>query len=177
MDEVQARLEPGSLRRLVQASRTWEAAARTEMRKGLRAAASVGAEAAKASVQGPPPARLRGAGRLAYRNATTRTTGLRKSLAGGVKVSIRTGRESKSGNITGEGVRVAATGSKLPADKQAMVKAYMAREFRHPVFGTGRWVSQRGKNWFYAPLMRGRDEYQKAVIQAVNAGLEAIAKD
>lgn len=168
--EAGARIDPGSLRRLVQASRTWDKAARTEMRKGLRAAASVGAVAAKASVLGAPPAQRS----ISRRPRVSR--GLRAGLAAGVKVSIRTGRETASG-VKGEGVRVVAAGNKLPADKQAMVKAYMAREFRHPVFGSDRYVTQRGKNWFYGPLMRGRGEYQQAVVRAIEVGLEAIAND
>lgn len=171
--EAGARLEPGSLRRLVQASRTWDKSARAEMRKGLRLAASAGALAAKASVLGEPPPQ-------ASRSISQRrrvTTGLRQGLASGVKVSIRTGRESSLGIVTGEGVRVSATGSKLAPERQPMVKAYMAREFRHPVFGTDRYVSQRGKNWFYGPLMEGREEYQREVVRAIEAGLEAIARN
>lgn len=168
--EADARLEPGSLRKLVQASRNWDKKARAEMRKGLRAAASIGAEAAKREVLGPPPA-ARGAARR------RQTTGLRSNLAGGVKVAIRTGRESKLGVVTGEGVRVTTTGAKLPETQQPMVKAYMAREFRHPVFGSDTYVTQRGKNWFYSPLLKGRQEYQRAVVNAIEQGLKEIAKD
>lgn len=165
--DVEARIEPGSLRKLVQASRTWDAKSRAEMRRGLRVAASRGAEAAKASVQGPPPDGF-GAGR---------STGLRRGLAAGVKVSIRTGRES-GGTVKGEGVRVTTTSSKLPDDKAPMVKAYMAKQFRHPVFGQrDTYVSQRGKNWFYKPLMDGRRDYQQAVIDAIKAASDAIAKN
>jgi hypothetical protein len=55
------------------------------------------------------------------------------------------------------------------------VKAYMARQFRHPVFGHGTYVTQRGKNWFYKPLLRGRDEYQRAVVDAIEKASRAIA--
>lgn len=161
-----ARLEPGSLRKLVQASRNWDATARREMRAGLRAAAALGAEGAKSEVQGPPP----GGGAF-----SARTTGLRAGLASGVKVSIRTGREV-GGTVKGEGVRVTTTGTKLPPEQQAMVKAYMARKFRHPVYGSNVWVEQRGKNWFYGPLMKGRDQYQQAVIKAIQDAADAVAK-
>lgn len=141
------------------------------MRRGLRAAAAKGAEDAKRDVLGDPPGH-------SMSSVTRPTTGLRAGLAKGTKVSIRTGRESKAGVISGEGVRVAATGSKLPGDKQPMVKAYMAREFRHPVFGNrGTYVTQRGKNWFYGPLMNGRTEYQRAIVHAIEQGAEAIARN
>lgn len=167
MADSGAQIDPGSLRKLVQASRTWDAVTRREMRAGLRAAASQGASAAKAEVLGPPPQqegpRIR-----------RRSSGLRTGLAGGVKVSIRTGRES-GGTVKGEGVRVTTGASKLPADQAPMVKAYMAREFRHPVFGTGTYVTQRGKNWFYRPLLRGRDQYQRAIVDAIEKASRAIA--
>lgn len=173
MTEMEARIEPGSLRRLVQASRTWDKVSRAEMRKGLRAAASKGAEAAQREVLGPPPAR--GAASMAHR--ASRPSGLREGLAKGVKVAIRTGRESSSGVVSGEGVRVTTTGSRLAPDKEPMVKAYMAREFRHPVFGRGTYVTQRGKNWFYGPLMAGREDYQREVVRAIEAAAQAIARD
>lgn len=110
-------------------------------------------------------------------SAVTRaSTGLRRGLAGGVKVSIRTGRELADGTVKGEGVRVATTGSKLPDDKQPMVKAYMARTFRHPVYGRDHWVEQHGKNWFYGPLMKGRDQYQRAIVEAIQEASKAIAE-
>lgn len=173
MPELEASLEPGSLRRLVQASRTWDKVARAEMRKGLREAASKGAEAAQREVMEPPPAR----GAAALTRRPGKSTGMRAGLAKGVKVAIRTGRESSSGVVSGEGVRVTTTGSKLSPGKAPMVKAYMAREFRHPVFGSGTYVTQRGKNWFYGPLMAGREDYQREVVKAIEAAAQAIARD
>lgn len=171
MPELEANLDPGSLRRLVQASRTWDKVSRAEMRKGLRTAASRGAEAAQREVLGDPPGR--GAARR-----SGRSTGLRQGLAKGVKVAIRTGRENSSGEVTGEGVRVTTTGSKLKATQEPMVKAYMARRFRHPVFGNKhKYVDQEGKNWFFGPLMQGREEYQREIVKAIEAAAQAIARD
>jgi hypothetical protein len=56
-----------------------------------------------------------------------------------------------------------------------MVKAYMAGNFRHPVFGGPGWASQKGKNWFYKPLRAGRAEYQAAMVQAIEAAAQAVA--
>lgn len=138
------------------------------MRAGLRIAASRGAEAAKSSVLGPTPG--------VAKSTRRRPSGLRTGLAGGVKVSIRTGRENKAGVVSGEGVRVTTTDTKLPPEKSPMVKAYMSREFRHPVFGRDAYVSQKGKDWFYRPLFAGRDEYQRAIVKAIEAASEAIGK-
>ena len=161
-----ASIEAGSLRKLLQASRNWDAASRREMRAGLRAAAAKSTEASKASVLGPPP----GGGAF-----SARTTGLRAALAAGVKVSIRSGREV-GGVVKGEGVRVTTTGTRLGPDQQAMVKAYMAREFRHPVYGGRIWVEQKGKNWFYGPLMAGREQYQREVVRAIQEAADAVAR-
>jgi hypothetical protein len=165
--EGSARIEPGSLRKLLQASKNWDAAARREMRAGLRAAALKSTEAAKTEVLGPPP----GGGAF-----SARTTGLRQALASGTKVSIRGGREGADGAVKGEGVRVVVAGNRLPAEQQAMVKAYMAREWRHPVYGGRLWVEQRGKNWFYGPLMAGREEYQRNIVKAINDAADAVAR-
>jgi hypothetical protein len=100
---------------------------------------------------------------------------MRAALAAGVKVSIRGGREV-GGVVKGEGVRVTTTGSRLGPDQQAMVKAYMARTWRHPVYGGRIWVEQKGKNWFYGPLMAGREEYQQAIVKAINDAAQAVAR-
>lgn len=169
MIEPDLRIEPGSLRKLVQASRTWDAVTKREFRAGLRAAASVGAAAAQAEVRGPVPG-------LRSNRRRADVGGLRSGLAAGVKVSIRTGRENSAGVVTGEGVRVTTTAARLPAGKEPMVKAYMAKEFRHPVFGNKRrWVQQKGKNWFYKPLFARRAEYQKTVIDAIEQAAKEIA--
>jgi hypothetical protein len=154
--EVEARIEPGSLRKVLRMSKEWDRVSKREFRKRLRSAATIGEEAARVQVLGPPP----GGGLR-----TARSSGMRQSLAAGLRTSIQGGRETASG-IKGEGVRI-VTRSTRP-DKDAMVKAYMAKQFRHPVFGyRDRWSTQRGKNWFYGPLFRHRDKYQRAVVEAI----------
>jgi hypothetical protein len=166
--EVSARIAPGSLRLLIQNSRTWDAASRREMRKGLRRAAETASAGAQAEVLGPPPQQ---AGQVRRHQ----TRGLRRGLAAGVKVSIRSGRETADG-VKGEGVRVTTTAAKLPPEQAAMVKAYMARSWRHPVFGGRRWVEQRGKDWFFNPLMRHREEYQRAIVAAIEAAISEMER-
>jgi hypothetical protein len=115
---------------------------------------------------GPPPDKGR------TRNPPT--TGHRSRQSAGVKISIPSGRESKDGTVTGEGVRITTTDAKLPDSKSPMVKAYMARSFRHPVFGTDKYVSQRGKDWFFGPILKDADQFESAVARAVQAALDEI---
>lgn len=164
MADAELRIEPGSLRRLVQASREWDKVTKREFRRNLRAAALGSQKAAQASVLGPPPGGGRGSG-----------TGLRAGLAAGVRTTIRSGRDTATG-VKGEGVRVIASGSRLPDDKQAMVKAYMSKSWRHPVFGhRDRYVSQRGKDWFFRPMFAGQDRYRAAVVAAIKDAERHIA--
>lgn len=178
-------IEPGSLRRLVQASRTWDAVSRREMRAGLRAAAAPALNAAKAEVLGPVPSKANQTTGLARKlgmrrfsvGRTSHSGKLRSALAAGASLSIRTGREGASG-VTGEGVRITATGKKLDPDESPMLKAYMSTTFRHPVFGDrSTFASQHGKNWFYNPLRTGKSQYQAAIVDAIEKASAAIARD
>lgn len=165
MADADLRIEPGSLRRLIQASREWDKVTKREFRRGLREAALGSQRAAQASVRGPTPG-----------NRRTSDGSVRAGLAGGVRTTIRSGRETATG-VKGEGVRVIASGSRLPDDKQAMVKAYMSKSWRHPVFGhRDRYVSQRGKDWFFRPMFAGQDRYRAAVLKALKDAEQHIAK-
>lgn len=182
-EDIRIEIAPGSLRRLVQASRTWDAVSRREMRAGLRAAAAPALEAAKADVLGPPPAKAdqasrasRMLGRHRINTRATRDRGLRAGLAAGASISIRTGREAADGAVKGEGVRVSATAKKLDAAEAPMLKAYMAKSFRHPVFGTTAFAEQHGKNWFYTPLRAGAPAYRAAIVAAIETASQAIAE-
>jgi hypothetical protein len=174
--EIRVAIEPGSLRRLVQASRTWDKVARRELRQNLRAAAGPGVDAVKREVLGalPPKADQRRMGNRRRGRAVTgsynRNRGeVRAAIAAGVSVKIKTGRVSqKTGDVTGEGVTIAAAKTKLPADKQPMLYLYGRATFRHPVFGDREvWVNQHGKPWFYKPLRRNRAQYQRAVVDTI----------
>lgn len=155
-------IEPGSLRKLLAASKTWDAASRRAMRANLRVPAEKAANEAKERVRGLP---------------ATKITGLREQLADGVKVKITGGRVGKNG-VTGEGVRVVAGRNALPPNKQAMAAASMAKSFRHPVFGSSDsvtpWVTQEGHNWFYEPLRGNAEEYRAAIVAAIKEASTAV---
>ncbi|MHA7275367.1 hypothetical protein ACX80O_02370 [Arthrobacter sp. Hz1] len=181
--EVRVELDPGSLRKLVLASRTWDKVARRELRQNLRAAAQPAVDAVQREVLGtlPPKADQRRQGARRRGSAVTGTYNrnrgeVRAALAAGVKTAIRTGRVSqKTGDVTGEGVRITAAKSKLPVEKQPMLYLYGRATFRHPVFGDREvWVNQHGKPWFYKPLRRYRAQYQRAVVEAIDKASKEI---
>lgn len=193
--EIKIEIDPGSLRTLVQASRTWDKVARRDLRKNLRAAADPAIAAVRAEVTGPTPpkadqrtarqikrgaalARL-GLGRNQQRTSAAASRNrniVRSALAAGVTASIRTGRVSKkTGDVTREGIRITATKKRLPAGSQPMLYLYGRDKFRHPVFGdTDTWVNQRGKPWFYRPIAKQRNSFKKAVVDVIDAAAREI---
>lgn len=196
--EVKIELEPGSLRRLVQASRTWDKVARRDLRNNLRSAADGAISAVRAEVLGPTPpkadqrsarqirrgaafARL-GVGSNQERTSTARARNrnlIRPALAAGVKASVRTGRVSKkTGDVSGEGIRIEATGKRLPPGSEPMLYLYGRDKFRHPVFGdTETWVNQRGKAWFYRPISKQRNTFKQAVVDVIDSAAREIGSE
>lgn len=186
--EVKIEIEPGSLRRLVQASRTWDKVARRDLRANLRGAADPAIAAVRAEVAGPtPPKADQRTARQIKRGAAVRTSAararnrniVRAALAAGVKASIKTGRVSKkTGDVTGEGIRIEATKKRLPPGKEPMLYLYGRDKFRHPVFGdTETWVNQRGKPWFYRPIAQQRNTFKQAVVDVIDAAAREIGSE
>ncbi len=157
--QLDIELEAGSLRRLVQASKTWDAASKRAMRAKLRTAANTGVDAVKTKVLAAPPSSGNTKGR----------TGVRAALAAGVKASIRSG-------VKTEGVRVTVR-PKLPAGHEGMELIYMKDRLRHPVFGNrDKWVGQETADYFYGPLRKNRPAYQAAIVAAVEEASQQIAQ-
>lgn len=193
--EVNIEIEPGSLRKLVQASRTWDKVARRDLRKNLRAAADPAMAAVRAEVLGPTPPKADqrsareikrgtamaslGIGRNQARTSAAASRNrniVRSALAAGVTASIRTGRVSKkTGDVSGEGIRITAAKKRLPEGKSPMLYLYGRDKFRHPVFGdTETWVNQRGKPWFYRPIASQRNSFKQAVVDVIDAAAREI---
>lgn len=196
--DLKIEIEPGSLRRLVQASRTWDKVARRDLRANLRAAADPAMAAVRAEVSGPtPPKADQRSVRQIKRGAALSKLGLsrnqqsisaaasrnrnvvRSALAAGVSASIRTGRVSKkTGDVSGEGVRITASKKRLPAEQAPMLHLYGREIFKHPVFGdTGTWVNQRGKAWFYRPITKQRNTFKQAVVDVIDAAAREIGSE
>lgn len=196
--DVRIEIDPGSLRRLVQASRTWDKVARRDLRVNLRSAAGPAIASIKSEVTGPTPpkadqrsarqikrglnmARL-GIGSNQPQTSAARSRNrniVRSALAAGVTAAIRTGRVSKkTGDVSGEGIRITGTAKKLPADQKPMLYLYGRDKFRHPVFGnTDTWVNQRGKAWFYRPIAKHRNSFKQAVVDVIDAAAREIGSE
>lgn len=149
--EVEVTIDPRDMSRLLKDARTFDAALAKATRKRLRDAAQEGVQDVKSRLMG----------------RTFRTdAGLARGLAAGTKVSIRTGARTA-------GVSIVTTGAKLPADKQALVRAYNKPSFRHPVYGNrNAFVNQRGRPYFGAVL----DEKKPAMLAAMEAALHDAAE-
>ncbi len=81
--------------------------------------------------------------RKAFARAAARNRGLRNAIAGSVRVSTKTGGHEASVSVT-------AGSSKLPADQRGLPQALNKGRWRHPYFGTSRWVTQQVSppGWF-----------------------------
>lgn len=132
---------------------------RSALRKRMKKAADQAAADVRAEVQRSPRSSGRG-----------RSTGLRKGIAAGVKVTLST-------TATKVGVAIQATGSGLPAGQKRLVRAYNKPRFRHPVYGTGRWVQQAGRPYFTKPIEARQGDVQDAVIAAMREAVESLTKE
>lgn len=142
------------LRRLLADLKEFEPKLATALRRTIRNAGKVAAEDSKRAVLSGP-----GSGR----------TGLRAGIAAGIGVRVMTGRST-------QGVRIVSTGSRLPANKKPMVKAYNQASFRHPLFGdTRHWYPQQGRPYFGSVIGAHRAQFQRAVQDALDEAARTIA--
>lgn len=97
---------------------------------------------------------------------------LRATIAREVKVQTRW-----SGRNTGVRIRVGKR--KMPRGfRNAPKRLNSGRGWRHPVFGDlETWVQQSGRpSWFHDATRSHRPEVRRAVLRAMNAAVERIAK-
>jgi len=91
-----------------------------------------------------------------------------KALARGIRTKIST-------SVRSPGVSIVATGRYLPAEKQAMVKAFNKASFRHPTFGNREaWVAQAGRPYFGAVLDWRKRQMQTAMGDALRDAAATI---
>ena len=123
----------------------------------------------------------RGSGDRARRTATVTKTGrqrkgigLRDAMVKGIKteISYRAG--------AGAGVRIRLKSS--DADVNRIGRAINRRgKVRHPVFGDREnWadtIATNGKDWFYGPVPKHRDDVTREVKRAIDAELNKLARD
>lgn len=130
---------------------------RAALRKKMKAAADQAANDVRAEVRKAPLSR-----------GSARSTGLRDGIAAGVRVTI-------SASPTKVGVSVEATSSKLPESQRALVRAYNKPVFRHRVFGSDRWVQQKGRPYFEGPIERRANDVEEAVKSAMFEAIQSLS--
>ena len=133
----------------------------TALRKRIKNAGQVAADAViKALQENPPP-------------GGPDPAGFREALQQATKVTVSFGAKKA-------GVKIRTMGTRLPFEQKSLLAAYDRTEFRHPVFPKGsdrkkwKWVPQVGKPYFGAsimPLLDGaiQDEIRSALDDAVSA--------
>lgn len=192
------RIDASELLQLVKDAQVADKKIYSRLRKALKDSADEAVNAAKAEVQGPPPAKvgslrrgvkvtkrkdgsLRSQVVIAGYNARTgatrsRSTGLRKHIAGSISASIPTAK-SKAAQIT-----IKANANKMPEGQKTMVKAYNSGKlFRHPVFADQSktrdqwaWAYQGGRPYFGSVILANRDEMVKRIRRTMEQYLKEL---
>jgi anti-sigma factor RsiW len=150
---IDVQIDPAQFARLMRDVRGFDAELAKAIRRRLRDAADPAVKDVKRRLLSAP--------------SHQRTHSLRKALAAGTKLSIRTGAGTA-------GVSIRTTGAKLPADKQAMVRAFDKRSFRHRVFGRDVWKVQPGRPYFGAVLDERKQPMQAAMEHALDDAAATI---
>lgn len=151
--EFHAQMDPRDLSRLLKDVKAFDAELAKALRKRLRTAGEAGVKDVKRRLMG----------------RTFKTdVGLARGLAAGTKVSIKTSAKNA-------GVSIVTTGAKLPAAKQAMVRAYDKPTFRHPVYGNrAAWATQKGRPYFGAVLNESKRNMQDAIEAALRDAAKTV---
>lgn len=145
---------PQGFRELMLATREFDKAQATLLRRNIRQAAMLLVTDVRSEVLG---------------GSFKAQTGMRAGIAAGVKVQISTA-------ATHPGVRIVATKGQMPAGKAPMVRAWQRQTFRHPVFGDSAvWVNQSGHPYFDATIEAHRDKVTKAVNDAMTQAAATLA--
>lgn len=94
----------------------------------------------------------------ARERAARRGTGLRETIAAGVKLQI-----------TAKGVRIIASSARLSDDQKSLVRRLDSdKGWRHPVFGNRKvWVHERGGPWFAETIKPKGPAFRAAVVEAM----------
>lgn len=159
---VTVRIDPTEWYRLKQALDGVDKRLTTALRKRVKNAGNVAAEAViKALKENPPP-------------GAPDPEGMREALQKATKVSLSFGARAA-------GVKVKTMSTGLPFEQKPLLAAYNKVQFRHPVFADAsqprtswRWVPQIGRPYFGAsiePILDGaiQDEIRAALDDAVAA--------
>lgn len=95
----------------------------------------------------------------------SRSTGMRRRLMSGLKTRVVTGKTR--------------SGISIRADKSVggvMTKTWNKKTFRHPVFGTGTYVTQFGQPYWWEPIAKGQREAKELALKAIDDALNTMGK-
>jgi len=134
---------------------------RTNLRRDIRNAAKLIANEIKAAVLEEP---------RRPSSHSTKHTGLRQNIAAGIGVSILTGN-------TKIGVSIISSGKNLPESARTLVRAYdRAGGWRHPVFLTGKWVTQYGRPYFASVIAKSSTRVTAVVEKAMAEAAQSLER-
>lgn len=154
---LQGRVDVAQFRALAGKSSQLDPKLKRALRKRLKDAAGPAVQDVKTTVLSAP----------ASGGASGEHTGLRQGLADGVKVTLMTGKNA--------GIQIRNTGSGLPASQKKLVRAYnKPGGWRHPVFKTGAWVKQLGRQFFEARIVTHQAEFTEAARAAMKDALDTL---
>lgn len=93
----------------------------------------------------------------------------RAALAAGTRTSL-------SFSAKRAGVKITTTASRLPAEHKGLLNVYNKASFRHPVYGTDKWVEQNGRPYFGKVIAKALNHEILAEMQAaIDDSLAAVA--
>ncbi|MHC6176241.1 hypothetical protein [Glutamicibacter sp. X7] len=96
----------------------------------------------------------------------TRSTGLRDDIKKSLKTRVVAGKKRS-------GIRVEATKtpSKTGGTKHDMAKVWNKKTFRHPTFDQGKYVTQYGQPYWWAPIQKGAAAAHAQAAKAIDDAL------
>ena len=152
---MQIVIDPGEWYRLKQELDKFDPALTRALRKRIREAGKVAADAVKKTLResSPDGGDDSGEGRQALINAT--------------RVSVSFGKKSA-------GAKIVTSSAKLPAKNKGLLHVYNKESFRHPLFGNrGEWFRQKGRPYFQKSI---REVLDRALVEEIRDALDEATR-
>lgn len=143
--DFRVQFDPASFRDFVTSAKKAAPAIGTAMRRNLRHAGDNTIRDMRRVVASGP-----GRGR----------TGVQAGIQAGLRTAVATEKRT-------QGVRITGTAARIPEGHKPMLRLYNKPSFRHPVFGSGTWVVQRGRPYFGSVIKPHEPEITEAVFDAL----------
>lgn len=101
------------------------------------------------------------------------TLGLRASLANATKADFATMGQGAAVHIRVSSSKFISVSGR-PRTLPYYMEGRRKRPWRHPVYGTDKWVTQKGHPFLMGTVRKHKDEFEKACLEAVNEVLDQI---